>query len=146
MLNHLNQFHKLRCSIKKKFDFFNILNLIDQMKKILLWSLACLCMLAACQQKQTDTPDSNPDVKQSDRSTYIQYDLTTDMSQLSDAEKKMIPLLIEAADIMDELFWKESYGDKAELMSKITNEADKKYAMINYGPWAVRAVPACMIY
>ena len=36
---------------------------------------------------------------------YAQYTLTTDISHLSDNEKQMLPLLFEAADIMDQLFW-----------------------------------------
>ena len=48
----------------------------------------------------------------------------------------MLPLLFEAADIMDGLFWNENYGDKDELMAKIGDNADiKKLATIAYGPW-----------
>ena len=108
------------------------------MKKILLWSLTAICLLAACENKQTEAPknkvaDKAPVNPRSN--VYVPYKLTTDLSQLSESEKKMIPILIEAADVMDELFWLESYGDKNTLLSKIDNEADKKYAMINYGPW-----------
>lgn len=127
---------------RKQLTFNRVIlssNLIKTMKKMLLWSLAWMCLLAACQQKQAEDTAKKEDTKMketaSTRSTYIPYKLTTDLSKLTDAEKKMIPLLIEASDIMDELFWRESYGDKNELLSKITNDADKKYAMINYGPW-----------
>ena len=43
---------------------------------------------------------------------YASFTLTTDISKLTVNEKKMIPLLIEAAKIMDEIFWIEAYGDK----------------------------------
>ena len=67
---------------------------------------------------------------------YAEYTLTTDISHLSDNEKQMLPLLFEAADIMDGLFWRENYGDKNELMAKIGDNADiKKLATIAYGPW-----------
>ena len=67
---------------------------------------------------------------------YAQYTLTTDISHLSENEREMLPLLFEAADIMDGLFWRENYGDKDELMAKIGNNADiKKLATIAYGPW-----------
>ena len=53
---------------------------------------------------------------------------------LSDNDKKIVSLFREAADIMDGLFWKQTFGDKAE-MEALTNEYEKAYAMINYGPW-----------
>jgi len=62
-------------------------------------------------------------------------ELTADLSDLSDNQKKMIPILIETADIMDELFWYQSYGDKKELLNSIDTDAGEKYALINYGPW-----------
>ena len=67
---------------------------------------------------------------------YAEYTLTTNIDHLSDSEKQMLPLLFEAADIMDGLFWRENYGDKEALMAKIGDNADiKKLATIAYGPW-----------
>ena len=66
---------------------------------------------------------------------YAPVKLTTDISQLSDSEKAIIPVLIEAAKIMDGLFWQQAYGDKEALMSSIKDEKVKKFAQINYGPW-----------
>lgn len=66
---------------------------------------------------------------------YTSFTLTTDESKLSENQKKMIPLLIEAAEAMDEVFWMEAYGDKSELMSMIDNPQVRRYAEINYGPW-----------
>ena len=67
---------------------------------------------------------------------YAEYTLTTDISHLSENEREMLGLLFEAADIMEDLFWMENYGDKNELMEKIGDNADiKKLASIAYGPW-----------
>ena len=67
---------------------------------------------------------------------YAEYTLTTDISHLSDNEREMLPLLFEAADIMDQLFWMENYGDKEALMNLIGDNADlKKMAAITYGAW-----------
>ena len=66
---------------------------------------------------------------------YTTVRLTTDLSKLSDNEKKMIPLLIEAAQLMDECFWYEAYGDKEALLGSIEDEATRRFAQINYGPW-----------
>ena len=47
----------------------------------------------------------------------------------------MIPLLIEAARLMDDIFWMEAWGDKNALLDSLKSEAEKKLAMIHYGPW-----------
>ena len=47
----------------------------------------------------------------------------------------MIPILIDVAKIMDDLFWQEAYGDKQALMASLDDEAAKGFAEINYGPW-----------
>lgn len=67
--------------------------------------------------------------------TYAEVELTADISHLSDKEKEMIKILFKIADIMNELYWIQSYGDKDELLAKVTNEDAKKFVMINYGPW-----------
>lgn len=66
---------------------------------------------------------------------YTTFRLTTDMSRLSENQKKMIPLLIEAAEAMDEVFWKQAWGDRAELMEMLDDPQARRFAEINYGPW-----------
>ncbi len=61
--------------------------------------------------------------------------LTTDLSKLSSKEKEMIPLLIEVANIMDEIFWMQTLGDKTLFLNGIKDKNVKKFAEINYGPW-----------
>lgn len=79
-------------------------------------------------------PDSSVDVKQR-LSIYAPVTLTTDISHLSDKEKQMLPLLFEAAAIMDEIFWQQTIGDKDAFLSKINDEEARQFAQINYGPW-----------
>lgn len=66
---------------------------------------------------------------------YANVRLTADLSHLSDNERKMIPLLIHASTIMDDLFWKQTYGDKSALLASIEDPAQRRFAGINYGPW-----------
>ncbi len=65
---------------------------------------------------------------------YQSVKLTTDFTHLSEKEKQMIPILMEVAQIMDELFWMQAFGDKSVLDS-ISDPCIKDFAMINYGPW-----------
>ena len=62
---------------------------------------------------------------------YVPVTLRSDLSVLTDNEKAMIPILIEAAEIMDELFWIESYGNKEELLGKLSDDKIKEFAVIN---------------
>ena len=66
---------------------------------------------------------------------YTNFELTTDISKLSANEKKMIPILIEIADLMDEVFWMEAYGDKKAFLDGLKDGNERAFGMINYGPW-----------
>jgi len=77
-----------------------------------------LSMIIACtpkdskkndNQKTAETPTSEIDKL---LAKYTTFRLEADMSTLSENNQKMIPILIEAAKIMDDLFWYEAYGDK----------------------------------
>lgn len=66
---------------------------------------------------------------------YVKVKLTADLSHLSDNQKQMIPILIRVAEIMDELFWKEAYGNKTEMIASLDDVSVKNFCKINYGPW-----------
>ena len=53
---------------------------------------------------------------------------------LSENDKKIVDLFRQAGEIIDGLFWKQTFGEKAE-MEALKDEYAKAYAMINYGPW-----------
>jgi hypothetical protein len=46
---------------------------------------------------------------------YAPVTLTADLSGLSGNERKMLSLFVDAAAIMDDLFWRQAYGDKRAL-------------------------------
>jgi len=66
---------------------------------------------------------------------YVPVRLSANMEALSGKQKQMIPILIDAAKIMDELFWYEAYGDKDSLLAQIHDDQLRKFVSINYGPW-----------
>ncbi len=66
---------------------------------------------------------------------YTPFELTTDLSNLTESEKVLIKKLMEAGKIADQLFWEQSYGDKQSLLESIDDPRLKAYALINYGPW-----------
>lgn len=84
--------------------------------------------------KQEKHMDVNQEIKKK-ADEFASFKLTTDLSVLSEKEKQMLPLLFEAAKLMEEIFWVEAYGDKKELCSKDWDDYTRKFIQINYGPW-----------
>jgi hypothetical protein len=68
-------------------------------------------------------------------SDYATVKLTADLSAFDADQKRMIALLVEAADSMNALYWKQSWGDKQALLAKIGDPSVREFAEINYGPW-----------
>ena len=68
-------------------------------------------------------------------SQYVPFTLRADLESLTPNQQKLIPLLIEAAKIMDDLFWKQAYGNKSKFLNSIEDSTTRAYAIINYGPW-----------
>lgn len=66
---------------------------------------------------------------------YVTIKLQTDLSVLTENQKRMITILIEAGNIMNDLFWYEAYGDKTELFKNVADADLKRFIEINYGPW-----------
>jgi len=106
-----------------------------------LYTLGCLALillLFSCNKPTETQEESNePTMSESEKrlAKYTSFKLTTDLSKLTEKEKQMIPLLIEVAGLMDNIFWEQAYGDKDALLSSISDEADKAFAKINYGPY-----------
>ncbi|MUP37685.1 dipeptidyl-peptidase 3 family protein [Labilibaculum euxinus] len=105
------------------------------MKKIasITLLLAMSIGFVACNEKPAKKTEVSPIQKLVDQ--YAEFELTTDISKLTKKEKKMLPILMEVADIMEELFWKDAIGDKAEFLGALTDPAAVAYSKINYGPW-----------
>lgn len=66
---------------------------------------------------------------------FKEVTLTTDLSWLSSQEREIVGLLIDAAAVMDDIYWMEAYGDKEELFARVKNEYAKDFIKIHYGPW-----------
>ncbi len=107
------------------------------MKKIIVLLIVAVFTFSCKQEKKEETQNREiPQTKmQKNLSKYVNVKLTTDLSKLTDNERKMIPVLIKAADIMNDLFWYESYGDKTALLNSVSDADTKTFVKINYGPW-----------
>jgi hypothetical protein len=67
---------------------------------------------------------------------YAPVRLTADLAPLSAREREMVGLFIDAATIMDDLFWTQAYpGNRQALLDGLKDPAMRRFAEVNYGPW-----------
>ncbi|WP_420904137.1 dipeptidyl-peptidase 3 family protein [Candidatus Magnetaquiglobus chichijimensis] len=66
---------------------------------------------------------------------YVTVPLPVDLSALDETEKKMLPLLADAARAMDAVFWRQSVGDPESLLAVPWNATLRELLTIHYGPW-----------
>lgn len=115
----------------------------SQFKPILIFGLGIMVSLSACTNSnkvqstsaQADSTDSMQTYVANRLPIYEKVKLTADMQTLSVNERKMIPLLIQAAQVMDDLFWKQAYPQKDSLLNTVKDEKTREFININYGPW-----------
>ncbi len=96
----------------------------------MLCLLTAAVMTAGC-VKQKENHEMRKKVEQ-----FALVDLKADLSHLSENHKEMLRKLIEASEIMEDLFWKDAFpGDRDEFLRSLPDEATREYARIMYGPW-----------
>lgn len=109
--------------------------MLNRLKIASLFSLFSMLVIPTTQAQESKN-DEAPSLTK-----YVTVKLDADLSHLSDNQRKMIPLLIEAAQQMDKAFWKQAFGGvPADLKrraygSKKEYDAWARHVDINYGPW-----------
>ncbi|BFT29182.1 hypothetical protein D210916BOD24_03580 [Alteromonas sp. D210916BOD_24] len=109
-------------------------------------ALMSLFLITGCSKSESPTQSISADEKSASAQTllidesrlsiYHPVDLTSDLSHLSADQKAMLSLLIDASEIMDDLFWQQAFFDnKDAFLQSIEDEAVRHFAAINYGPW-----------
>lgn len=125
---------------KRKFNMKNLSKLT-----LIIAGCALLTGISSCSNPQGNTNTSAKEINSNEDSLqryvneriaiYEKVKLSTNLNELSANERKILPLLIQAAQIMDELFWKQAYPQRDSLLSTIKDEKTKAFVWINYGPW-----------
>ena len=100
-------------------------------------AVTVLFFLVSCGVEEPAAPDLQPlEVVAPRPGIYADFTLTADLSSLTDGQKEMIALLIDASQIMDDLYWRQTYGDDYEAWLESIADADtRRFAELNYGPW-----------
>ncbi|WP_452228001.1 dipeptidyl-peptidase 3 family protein [Lacinutrix sp. MEBiC02404] len=111
------------------------------MKRLGILLLIPVFVISCKKDAKNDTANTEeivaakPSEMEQNLSKYVSVKLTADVSVLTENEQKMLPILIDAANKMNDLFWYEAYGDCDALLNTISDEDTKRYVKINYGPW-----------
>lgn len=115
----------------KRFNHYN---------RALVGLVSVLALVACEQQGSGEEQDTAAEPDRLERARerveiYAPYALETDLSHLSDEQRRMLGKLMEVGDIMDGLFWQQAWGDRDALMARIDDDDVRRFADINYGPW-----------
>ena len=104
------------------------------MKK-LMTTLMAFSLLATVGCKSNQEAETPSEIQQK-VDEYAEFTLKTDLSVLSEKEQQLIPIFIQIADVMDDLFWEQSYGlENRAALDTLSDPAIKAFANIQYGGW-----------
>lgn len=110
------------------------------MKKILFIGLLALAACTTNQNPPNELTTENADETMQNTvkarpEIYAKVPLTTDLSVLSENQKQVLALLIDAANVMNEVFWLQSFPQSVNYDLSGLTEEEKEFYTINYGPW-----------
>ena len=107
---------------------------------------ACLLALAVagCKREQPQPPASPAPAAAAPTAEatiarrladYVSVPLTADLSGMDADDRRMLALLVQACEVMDRIYWEQSWPDREELMARATSEDMRRFIELNYGPW-----------
>ena len=101
------------------------------------FAILCLALvLFACKEKKSRPPVEDIRVDAPTRfDKYIPVTLTADLSHLSSNQKKMLAKLIDAASLMDTIFWIEAWPNMNKELYNNLPLSTQEFVDLNYGPW-----------
>jgi Peptidase family M49 len=103
-----------------------------------------ILLLAGCEQDHEAPVERTPSTQDNASEVlapvrpeiYADFALVSDLQGLSDKQRQMLVLLIEASKIMDDLYWRQAFGDNhVAWLQSIDDPRTRYFADINYGPW-----------
>lgn len=91
--------------------------------------VAAIASVLSCTTQQQESP------MKAKVEEYAQVELKSDLvNGLNDKEKDLVKIFFQVGEITDDLFWKQTFGDKS-VLDTLTDSYAKKFAMIQYGAW-----------
>ena len=101
------------------------------MKKIAIPLLALAIAATTVASAQNNAMTIKDKIEQ-----YATVPLKADMEKLSERERELVSLFIEIADVMDDIYWEQTFGEGNRKRLKELEDPDKRrFAEIQYGAW-----------
>ena len=103
--------------------------------KLLKVASAALLLAACTAGKDAATPNAGAGAAADERlAKYTTVRLTSPLEGLTERDRQVVALLIDAAAEMDSIFWLQAFGNPDSLLSVLDGPA-REFARINDGPW-----------
>lgn len=91
---------------------------------------AAIASMLSCSDKQQQDSPLKAKVEE-----YASVELKSDLvNGLDENEKELVKIFFKVGKITDDLFWKQTFGDRT-ILDTITDTYAKEFAMIHYGAW-----------
>lgn len=108
------------------------------MKKLTIGIMAfAVLATVGCKSKKQEAPVAEKSALQQKVESYAEYTLSSELvNNLSDNEKQLLPILIQIADVMDDIYWEENFGtENRKALDTLSDPWMKEFAQIQYGAW-----------
>ena len=67
---------------------------------------------------------------------YAPFVLKYDIGQLSREEAELVGIFIQIADVMDDIYWEQAFGqDNRKRLRELKDPYMRQFAEIQYGAW-----------
>ncbi|MCF8364596.1 MAG: Zn-dependent hydrolase [Bacteroidales bacterium] len=66
---------------------------------------------------------------------FATFKLSARLDHLTEKEKEMLPYLFQAANIIEDLYWKQAIGNRDKFLAEVQGDDALAFAKIHYGPW-----------
>jgi hypothetical protein len=115
---------------------------------LLVWSTAAIIAVGGggCASRPAESPDESRaravDTGSGDglsrdwqRPKFVSVPLEGSVSLLTARQRQMLKELIDAASAIDDIFWEQTFGDRAALLEGLEDPVRRRLVKANYGPW-----------
>lgn len=107
----------------------------DSTRREWLLATGVACAWGCAQPAETESAEESDLAENPRFDIYTPFRLETDLSALSEKDRQMLPLLVDAAKIMDEIFWRQAWGEPQTPPPGDHSEKALQFFEMNYGPW-----------
>jgi hypothetical protein len=106
--------------------------------------LALLLALGACGRADAPPPAAAPSAPAATPAPayatthlgdYVSVPLKADLSAFDADDRRMLALLVQAAQSMDTLYWQQNGFEREAFLGAIADAPTRRLAELNYGPW-----------